>query len=467
MRQETPPVRTVYMTAGEIAAFEPDAPPVLGFDALGRARQAMRENNCWAPNQQMGSRWPIGCVALEITQRCNLDCTLCYLSEHSEAVKDIPLDEVFRRIELIYSHYGHNTDVQITGGEPTLRKREDLVAIVRRVRDRGMRPTLMTNGRKVTRRLLEELARAGLVDAVFHVDTTQNIRGYQTETELNLLREACVQRASGLPLSIMFNTTVHDGNHHEIPDLVRFFKRNAGRIRTAAFHIEAQTGRGVHDKKSAITLDSVAAQIEEGAGTPINFTSSLTGHPRCNRYGLCFEVNGALYDALDDPGFVGRLQSATAHLVLDRGNAQKTGKDFLAWLVRHPGHWGTFLGWSARKAWRMRAGLVASGGRVNTISFFIHCFMSACTLERDRVEACVFKTMTKDGPISMCLHNAKRDTFILRPIKVAASAGGGYWQPLTGEVTGDSDLQVVNPEQYGLKRTKGRTRQMLLRKHSH
>ena len=45
-------------------------------------------HTCGSPEkgQQMGGRWSIGCVALEITQRCNLDCTLCYLSEHSEMV---------------------------------------------------------------------------------------------------------------------------------------------------------------------------------------------------------------------------------------------------------------------------------------------------------------------------------------------------------------------------------------------
>jgi MoaA/NifB/PqqE/SkfB family radical SAM enzyme len=88
----------------------------------------------------MGRRWSIGCVALEITQRCNLDCTLCYLSDHSEAVQDLPLEAVFRRIDSIRAHYGADTDVQITGGDPTLRRRDELVAIVRRVRERGMRP---------------------------------------------------------------------------------------------------------------------------------------------------------------------------------------------------------------------------------------------------------------------------------------------------------------------------------------
>lgn len=52
----------------------------------------------WTPSQALGRRYPIGCVALEITQRCNLDCTLCYLSENAEAVKDTP-DSVAARIE--------------------------------------------------------------------------------------------------------------------------------------------------------------------------------------------------------------------------------------------------------------------------------------------------------------------------------------------------------------------------------
>ncbi len=66
-------------------------------DALERTRQ--RLGPLFRQNQVLGRRNAIGCVALEITQRCNLDCTLCYLSENSERVKDVPLAEVFRRID--------------------------------------------------------------------------------------------------------------------------------------------------------------------------------------------------------------------------------------------------------------------------------------------------------------------------------------------------------------------------------
>src|SRR6266545_4601007 len=47
------------------------------------------------PNQVLGRRATIGCVALEVTQRCNLDCTLCYLSESAESVKDLPIEVLF------------------------------------------------------------------------------------------------------------------------------------------------------------------------------------------------------------------------------------------------------------------------------------------------------------------------------------------------------------------------------------
>src|SRR5208282_2978512 len=135
-----------YMSPAEIAACEPRRLTRDGLTALEQARQCMIDTGQWGPTQAMGRRWPIGCVALEITQRCNLDCKICYLSENAEAVRDLPLDEVFRRIDTISEMYGHNTDVQVTGGDPTLRKRSELVAIVRRIRDKGMRPSLFTNG---------------------------------------------------------------------------------------------------------------------------------------------------------------------------------------------------------------------------------------------------------------------------------------------------------------------------------
>jgi len=41
-----------------------------------------------------GWRCPVTWVSLEATQRSNLDCTLCCLSETSETVRNFPLEEI-------------------------------------------------------------------------------------------------------------------------------------------------------------------------------------------------------------------------------------------------------------------------------------------------------------------------------------------------------------------------------------
>jgi uncharacterized radical SAM superfamily Fe-S cluster-containing enzyme len=62
----------------------------------------------------------------------------------------------------IREHYGTGIDVQVTGGNPKLRPRDELIAIVRRLREQGQRPTLMTNGIKADRGLLRNPATYGL-----------------------------------------------------------------------------------------------------------------------------------------------------------------------------------------------------------------------------------------------------------------------------------------------------------------
>jgi uncharacterized radical SAM superfamily Fe-S cluster-containing enzyme len=261
------------------------AAPDITERALDRARQVMIETGQWDAAQSMGRRWPIGFVALEITQRCNLDCGACYLSEHSEAVKDLPLAEIYRRIDMIRETYGPDVDVQVTGGDPTLRNRGELLAIVRRLRQIGMRPALFTNGIRATRDLLKSLVDAGLVDLAFHVDLTQGRRGYRTERDLNEVRQAYLERARGLPLSVFFNTTVFDGNFEQIPDVAAFFVRNSDVVRLASFQPQAQTGRGaLRPRSQAINTASIIRQIEKGTGTPISFDTAHAGHSECNRY---------------------------------------------------------------------------------------------------------------------------------------------------------------------------------------
>ncbi|MEO6363698.1 MAG: radical SAM protein, partial [Caldimonas sp.] len=229
---------------GSAATVDMEARPAPLADPLADMRERMQRTRQWQGSQMAGRRWPVACVSLEITQRCNLDCTLCYLSDSSESVRDFPMEEIFRRIDAIVAHYGAGTDVQVSGGEPTLRRRDELVAIVRRLTEKGLRASLFTNGIKATRPLLLELAEAGLADVAFHVDTTQERAGHDSEASLNALRLDYIERARGLPISVFFNTTVHAGNVADVPMLAAFFVAHADVVRFASFQLQAETGRG-------------------------------------------------------------------------------------------------------------------------------------------------------------------------------------------------------------------------------
>ncbi len=399
--------------------------------ALDRARKRM--GPLFQANQVLGRRNAIGCVALEITQRCNLDCTLCYLSENSERVKDIPIQEVLRRIDRIHEQYGAPTAVQITGGDPTLRKREELVEIVRYTREKGLLPTLMTNGIKATRDMLEELAAAGLNDVAFHVDVTQERKGYRTEADLDPIREEYIERARGIPIAVIFNTTVCRENFDEIPDMVRFFRKHADVVGMASFQLQADTGRGVlRERDRVISLQTVREQIVAGAGIPISWDTILIGHPGCHRIGITLEANGNLHDLNDDPQFFNRFLTDFQHVMLDRREPRRAVSALMAEVRRQPGFAWQALRFAGRKLWNMRQDLLASRGRVHKLSFFVQNFMDATALEPERIHACSFMVMTANGPVSMCAHNAKRDEFILKPLSVVTEAGEGIWNPLSG-----------------------------------
>ncbi len=82
-------------------------------------------------------------------------------------------------------------------------------------------------------------------------------------------------------------------------------------------------------------------------------------------------------------------------------------------------------------AWRSRRALWRARGRVRQLSFFVHNFMDAGELDAERITACSFMAMTGDGPVSMCQHNAERDTYILKPIRFRRRDGSlGNYEPL-------------------------------------
>jgi len=406
-----------WLSAAEIAARAPAPPRAAGASPGAPLSRGLERAGQAGPFQLAGRHFAMGCVALEITQRCNLDCTLCYLSDVSESVRDLPLTEIFRRIDRIRHDYGPNTNVQITGGDPTLRARDELIAIVARVRSRGLTPALFTNGIKATRPLLKDLAAAGLRDVAFHVDMTQNRKGYASEADLNAVRKTYMARARGLGLHVIFNTTVFDGNFGDVAMLAGFFRDHADDVRMASFQLQADTGRGMlRRREEALTIPAVEARIAQGARLPLTFDRPQIGHSDCNRYTSCFVAGADATPVFDDAAFFADLFRAGEAFRFDRHRPSRTAAALFRLAATRPALALRAGRYAVRKLWALRRGLATARGRVRKLTYYIHNFMDAEHLDRSRCEACVFMTMTRDGPVSMCVHNAKRDTLILQPV---------------------------------------------------
>lgn len=404
-------------------------------DAITSA--ATRMGDLYTPNQVLGRIHAIGCVAVEITQKCNLDCTLCYLSEHSQSVKDIPLQEVYRRLDQVFEHYGHGTHVQITGGDPTLRKHTELIQIVHYARELGLYPALFTNGIAASRELLTKLAHAGLCDVAFHVDTTQRRKEGETESELNVIRKEYIDRTRGLGLHVMFNTTVHRGNFEELPSLIEFFKSQASDVGLVSFQLQAETGRGEWGSRDfIINQETVRNQINKGSSKKLPWDAIQVGHADCHSYLPALVTNNNIYPLVPSKEFFSEFIADFKAIHWDRlGKRSVLLKQFLSVLIKKPKWWLKGPGYLFMQLRQSKVDLFKAKGKVYPLTFFIQNFMDANELDEERVHACSFMVMTAQGPVSMCEHNANRDDYILQPLLFKNADGTTqHYQPLSEKV---------------------------------
>ena len=390
-----------------------------------------RMGQVFTSNQVLGRLQTIGCVAVEITQKCNLDCTLCYLSEHSQAVQDIPIEEVYRRLDDVVKHFGKGAHVQITGGDPTLRKHTELIEIVRYARNIGLYPALFTNGIAATAELLKTLAAAGLCDVAFHVDTTQKRQGFADEIGLNAIREEYIQRARGTGLNVIFNTTVHKDNFAEIPALVEFFKSHADVVGLASFQLQAETGRGEWGSRDVIiSQKTVQRQLESGLQQELPWDVMQVGHSECHNYLPMMIVNDRAFPLADDKVFFADFIRDFSDINWDRhDHPLKLIGSFLWATLLRPVWWPRLLKRLAKYVRSMGLDFIKARGRAHKLTFFVQNFMDASALNMERVHACSFMVMTAQGPVSMCEHNARRDDFILQPLELHRDGQVINYQP--------------------------------------
>lgn len=201
---------------------------------------------------------PFRTLFADITHRCNMACRNCYIPVRD--LPDLPVDWLYA----ILARLPRRTRIRLVGAEPTMR--EDLPAIIARVRALGHIPVVLSNGLKLGRAsYVKQLREAGLgtvylsLNGGLRDDLYQAIDGAPCAARklkaLDNLLEARINVTTGTILV----PGVNDG--HLAQFLPWLIERG---VRDLHFRSVGQLGR--HMAGEALTLDGLEACLRRALG---------------------------------------------------------------------------------------------------------------------------------------------------------------------------------------------------------
>ncbi len=162
-------------------------------------------------------------LVLEINAVCNIACNGCYkrmTGTHK------PVGQVMDELDLAARQRAVHT-VTLAGGEPTLHP--DLGAIVRRIRARGFKCALLTNGTQLGDDQLRTLAAAGLNLVQLHIDEGQrrpDLPDTPTVADIHALRDAIAQRVVQHGMDVGLCVTLYPDPVERVTALVDYVTRS-------------------------------------------------------------------------------------------------------------------------------------------------------------------------------------------------------------------------------------------------
>lgn len=204
-------------------------------------------------------------LEIEVTQRCNLHCPVCFMSAEDDE-SDPTLDEIASMYDTIARITSTDCGVQITGGEPTCR--EDLEEIVRMGRARGFWGVeVNTNGLRIAHEdgYLERLKAAGCTGIYLSFDGFTN-EVYQATCGANLLdvKMRVVERCRESGLQVVLAMTVVSGlNDDQLGQMVRFAIDNSDIVVGLALQPAFTSGRFEADRVIAMNMGDVIKMLED------------------------------------------------------------------------------------------------------------------------------------------------------------------------------------------------------------
>ena len=242
------------------------------------------------------------CFAIvELTNRCNLNCPVCYASANDLPVDEPTIEKLEEMFRFILSCEVYPPTLQLTGGEPTIR--EDLVDIVRMAKSLGFVDiTLSSNGVVLAEDpgLAKRLADAGLSEVSLQFDGTTDdvyvkIRGAPLlSTKLQTIDNV---QAAGLSISVAA-ALVPGINMSQIGDIIRFAKQR--RLDGVALSPMTYTGRypdAVFSPENRLSIPDVLKAVERQTDSELkasDFVPVPCPDTRCSTMTYAFNTSEGL-----------------------------------------------------------------------------------------------------------------------------------------------------------------------------
>ncbi len=208
------------------------------------------------------------CVLLELTNRCNLKCPVCFASAGEQTPYDLPLEEIGNQYDLLMAR-GGPFNIQLSGGEPTMR--DDLDQIIALGKEKGFTFfQLNTNGLRLAQEegYAEHLAKAGVSTVFLQFDGLDDeiyrtLRGAAlTDRKLRCI-ENC--KEAGLPV-VLVPTLAPGINDQALGEILRFALAHAPHIRGVHIQPISYFGRcSLEAPQRRLTIPAVLRQLEAQA----------------------------------------------------------------------------------------------------------------------------------------------------------------------------------------------------------
>ena len=228
------------------------------------------------------------CVLLELTNRCNLRCPVCFASAGESPVKEPSLADIGRQFDLLMAH-GGPFNIQLSGGEPTMR--DDLPDIIRLGREKGFSFfQLNTNGLRLAREpgYAEALKAAGLNTVFLQFDgVTDDVYTALRGRGLMKEKEAAIANCAAAGLGIVLVPVIARGvNETQVGEVLRYGLAHAPAVRGVHFQPISYFGRcALNRPAKPITIPKMLALIEEqtdGMMRAADFGGGGAENPYCS-----------------------------------------------------------------------------------------------------------------------------------------------------------------------------------------